>query len=492
MKKKIGLLILFLCMTVFSAANVQANPYPVGGIYGNQGEYSNCTYTVWKLVNETLGLQLPAWGNAGQWYDNAKNSGYSVGSTPAVNSIRVTSGHVAFVTAVNGNQVYVKEGGFDYGNHILQYHEGWINAYSSNLKGYIYLTAPENFGQQFDAIIQNGPFNRVACVAANGASPTWGNVVTERYQNNSRYKWRFTRNSDGSYIIKSHYNSCVLDVSNAVFASGTTLQVVRENGHIVQRWFIYKNKDGSYRIASAGNANLILTINNSTYDLMLYNTQGTSDQRFVPLAIPQHTHSWKSYKTEKATFSANGKIYYKCSCGSTATSTIYKLSKASLAYTSKTYTGKALYPSVIIKNSKGYLLKSGTDYTVSYSKNKYVGTASAQITFKGLFGGTKTLYFKINPKGTTISKLISAKKGFKVYWKRQTSQTTGYQIRYSTSSKMKSAKTINGGGSFFTSKSVSKLAARKKYYVQVRTYKIVSGKYYYSSWSPIKAVTTKK
>ena len=39
---------------------------------------------------------------------------------------------------------------------------------------------------------------------------------------------------------------------------------------------------------------------------------------------------------------------------------------------------------------------------------------------------------------------------------------------------------------------VSKLKGGKKYYVQVRTYKKVSGKTYYSSWSKAKAVKTKK
>ena len=81
-------------------------------------------------------------------------------------------------------------------------------------------------------------------------------------------------------------------------------------------------------------------------------------------------------------------------------------------------------------------------------------------------------------------------------WKRQsakmaTSRITGYQIRYSTSSKMTSAKTKTVKGYKYTSKKITKLKAKKKYYVQVRTYKTVSGKTYYSSWSGIKSVTTK-
>lgn len=351
---------------------------------------------------------------------------------------------------------------------------------------------PQDFGKQFDAIIKNDPFNRVACVA-NGASSTWGKVVTEQYQENSRFKWRFTRNTDGSYTIKSLYNSCVLTVTNASFTNNASLEVIRDSGSLSQKWFIYKNDDGSYRISSAGNTDLILTINNITYDLVLYKSQKALNQSFAPKDIPKHIHSWTSYKITKATPSTNGKVYYKCNCGNTSSTITYKPSLPSLSYTSKTYTGKALYPSVKVKNSIGGYLKSGTDYTVSYSNNKNIGRATAKITFKGnLYSGTTSLSFNIVPKGTTISKLTSAKKGFKVYWKKQTSQTSGYQIRYSTSSKMKSPQIIDGGISIFSSKSVSKLAGGKKYYVQVRTYKKVSGKYYYSSWSPTKAVTTKK
>jgi len=40
------------------------------------------------------------------------------------------------------------------------------------------------------------------------------------------------------------------------------------------------------------------------------------------------------------------------------------------------------------------------------------------------------------------------------------------------------------------SKKVTKLIAKKKYYVQVRTYKTVSGTKYYSAWSAKKSVKT--
>ena len=72
-----------------------------------------------------------------------------------------------------------------------------------------------------------------------------------------------------------------------------------------------------------------------------------------------------------------------------------------------------------------------------------------------------------------------------------TSTITGYQIRYSTSSKMTKAKLKTVKGYKYISTKITKLSAKKKYYVQIRTYKTVGGKNYYSSWSKTKLVKTK-
>ena len=68
---------------------------------------------------------------------------------------------------------------------------------------------------------------------------------------------------------------------------------------------------------------------------------------------------------------------------------------------------------------------------------------------------------------------------------------TGYQIRCSLKSSMAGAKTVTVKGYAKTSTKVKKLKAKKKYYVQIRTYKTVNGKNYYSNWSAKKTVKTK-
>ncbi|MDD7699339.1 MAG: fibronectin type III domain-containing protein, partial [Spirochaetia bacterium] len=88
--------------------------------------------------------------------------------------------------------------------------------------------------------------------------------------------------------------------------------------------------------------------------------------------------------------------------------------------------------------------------------------------------------------------LSRSKKAFTAKWKKQSTQTSGYQIVYSTNSKFKSGnKYVTIKSNKTTTKKITKLKAKKKYYVKVRTYKTVNGTKYYSGWSSAKAVTTK-
>ncbi len=162
----------------------------------------------------------------------------------------------------------------------------------------------------------------------------------------------------------------------------------------------------------------------------------------------------------------------------------------SLSKTSYTYNGKARKPSVTVTDGDTVLEKN-VDYKISYSNNKKVGTATVKVTGMGDYTGTTKVTFKIVPKGTTISELTAKSKGFTVKVKAQKTQTTGYQIQYSTSSSFKSAKKVNWKVTTSVSKKVTGLKSKKTYYVRVRTYKTVSSKTYYSSWSAKKKVKTK-
>ena len=131
----------------------------------------------------------------------------------------------------------------------------------------------------------------------------------------------------------------------------------------------------------------------------------------------------------------------------------------------KSYTGKNITQSITVKHN-GKTLKKGTDYTVSYSNNKNIGTATVKITGKGSYTGTVTKTFKINP----------AKQ----------------EIQYATNSKFTSAKKVTITNNKTDKTTVSKLSGKKKYYVRVRSYTTVKGTKYYGAWSASKSVTTKK
>ena len=156
----------------------------------------------------------------------------------------------------------------------------------------------------------------------------------------------------------------------------------------------------------------------------------------------------------------------------------------------KSYTGKNITQSITVKYN-GKTLKKGTDYTVSYSSNKNIGTATVKITGKGSYTGTITKTFKINPAKQEIQKLTAKSKAFFVDW-AQKGSATGYEIQYATNSKFTSAKKVTITNNKTDKTTVSKLSGKKKYYVRVRSYTTVKGTKYYGAWSASKSVTTKK
>ena len=218
-------------------------------------------------------------------------------------------------------------------------------------------------------------------------------------------------------------------------------------------------------------------------------------------SIPKTAHTYKNKKVAKrATTSKNGTFTAVCSvCGAEQTEVIYAAKTIKLSKTSMTYNGKKQKPSVTITDAAGKKLKNGTDYKVTYpKKTQNVGKYTVTVTLKGNYTGTVKKTFTILPKNTAISKLTASKNTVTVKWRKQTKQTAGYEIQYSTSSKFtkKTTKTVKVTKNSTTSKKITKLKAKKKYYVRIRTYQTVKvGKKstkIYSGWSKAKTITTKK
>ena len=220
------------------------------------------------------------------------------------------------------------------------------------------------------------------------------------------------------------------------------------------------------------------------------------------------SHNWKT-EIVRATLSEDGLIQRQCSdCGIISREEkIPKIQSVELENQSYVYTGQEIKPNVIAKDINGKIV-SDDEYSVDYKDNIKVGKATVTVKFNGnYYCGSVTKTFNISekpksankkvtdtkkgeninkPKATSIKKLKSAKKSLKITWKK-VSGVNGYEIQYSKSSKFKKAKKIVAKKAKYTSKTIKKLKPKKKYYVRIRTYKIVDGKKYYSSWSKKKS-----
>lgn len=164
------------------------------------------------------------------------------------------------------------------------------------------------------------------------------------------------------------------------------------------------------------------------------------------------------------------------------------LSKASVSsIKNQTYSGKYIKPSISVKLNKN-TLKSGKDYTVTYSNNKNIGTATVKITGKNNCSGSKTITFQILPQTVKLTSVKStAKKTTKVTFS-PVKGNVNYEIQYATSKKGK-YKTLEKTSK--TTVTTKKLASKKTYYIRVRAYKMVGKKNVYGNFSKVISVKVK-
>ena len=209
-------------------------------------------------------------------------------------------------------------------------------------------------------------------------------------------------------------------------------------------------------------------------------------------------HEYGSY-TDPATLTKSGTskntVCFWCAHQKAAGKKTAQIKSVTLSKTAFYYNGKVQTPKVTVKDINGKVLKEKTDYTIAYSKGrKKVGQYSVVVTFKGKYGGSKTLYYTINPNKTAISKMTAGKKTVNLKWKKVVG-VSGYQIQYADNATFKNAKKINVKGAVSVTARLKNLLSGKPCYVRVRTYKATAFKnktvYVYSGWTNVKAVKVK-
>ncbi len=163
-----------------------------------------------------------------------------------------------------------------------------------------------------------------------------------------------------------------------------------------------------------------------------------------------------------------------------------KVSVSSIA--NQTYTEKEIKPSITVKYNGKKLVKN-KNYTVTYSNNKQIGTATIQIKGKGSYTGTIKKNFSIVPKKVTGLKITKkTTNSISMSWKK-VSGITGYKV-YSYNASKKAYTLV--GKTKTNSYNVKSLKANTTYKFKVRAYKTIKNKQYLSTNSSVVSSTTNK
>ena len=353
----------------------------------------------------------------------------------------------------------------------------WVGLYPADMKeygdGYLYYYYVRDYEGFFTAIQSKTPGS-----------------AAEKYVPHGKYDVVIF--ADGSYQFP------VKKVGITVTRDAQSLKVIREAGcaTIGLEYAIYEDGTAEYReIPSMGGhdweATAVKIAGKKKHEYTCKRAGGNESHK---TKVEKCTYG-EGVVVAPATVEAAGQREFTCTvCNGTYTESIPKLrlkEEPSITVTKYVYNGKNRQPAV----TEVYdIFGKEIPYTVTYPKSsKNVGVYTATVKFTGDYEGSYKLKYTINPKGVIMTKNTKGlKKSFKATWKKAPAQATGYQIAYSTNKNFKNKvfyKKVKGINK--TSVTVKKLKAKTKFYVKVRTYKVVNGKTYYSAWSGSRIVNTK-
>ena len=111
-------------------------------------------------------------------------------------------------------------------------------------------------------------------------------VTLDSETENQNQIWRFERQEDNSYIIRSAVDSTCIDAANGETEDGTNVQTYEYNGTEAQRWYFYKKCDNQYTIVSS-KADVVVDAKTSAGEIsdgtniQLYHPNGTEAQIYT-------------------------------------------------------------------------------------------------------------------------------------------------------------------------------------------------------------------
>ena len=130
----------------------------------------------------------------------------------------------------------------------------------------------------------NVRFKVASSVDISGASTSDSTTIQLYSGNGSKaQQFKFSKQSDGSYVITNVNSDKALDVRGAAAGNNSVVQQYAINGTNAQRWFIRDSGAGYYLQSALGNWVLDLSGGNTSNGtaIRLYAPNGTQAQRFV-------------------------------------------------------------------------------------------------------------------------------------------------------------------------------------------------------------------
>lgn len=238
-----------------------------------------------------------------------------------------------------------------------------------------------------------------------------------------------------------------------------------------------------------------------------------ADEQITLVATPNAGYYFTGWKENGKKVSSSQIYTFKVKRECTLTAGFAKLSVPSLTVVSanatsikvswKRITGATGYDVYRAVSKKGKYTKVAAiskTTTVTYTDKKlttgkayyYKVRAAAQGTAKTTHSDYSSIKnAKPVPQAPIGLKAAAGSRNVKLGWKK-VSGATGYEVYRATSKKGKYKKIKVISKASIISYTDKKLTAKKNYYYKVRSYKTVSGKKVYSSFSIIKSVKTKK
>ena len=217
--------------------------------------------------------------------------------------------------------------------------------------------------------------------------------------------------ADGLYTITAQIGGMTrsLDIASGSIQNGGNLQTYDANNTSAQKFFI-ENVDANYcRIVNARSGKVLDCASGGTSNgtnVQQYSWNASDAQLFKVSTADGKHYAIISKKSGKSLdiaggSAANGANVQLWEVNGSAAQSWYitaarlPLTEASISrIATQLYTGNEITPAVTV-TEYGKSLKEFTDYTVSYTGNKEAGTATATITGKGSYSGTKSTSFEI-------------------------------------------------------------------------------------------------